>query len=111
VVEAGEDELAVASRDARDVVDEGAGRRAEPEAGRLGLEFLEQVVEPGLGLASVRWRVGAVGPGGDLVCDAAQDFEVPFDAAGRPFAVPVRRQRRVEFLEDRVWAPLFAAAA
>lgn len=111
VVEAGEEIGPVACSQGGDLVDEGGGRSAEPEAWRLLLELLEERVQAGLGLGRVGGRVASVGTGGDLVRDLVEDLDMTGDAASGAVSVPVARQRPFELDENRVWAPLFPAAA
>lgn len=111
VVEAGEEVGPVAPGQGGDLLDEGGRRSAEPEAWGLLLELLEERVQAGLGLGRVGGRIGSVWTGRDLVRDLVEDLDVSGDAPRGTVSVPVARQRLFELVEDRVWAPLFAAAA
>jgi len=105
IVDGVEQVAALPFGDARDVVDEGAGRGSEPFArGRL-LKPAQEVLQ---------LRVGLVAGGGarfaerirrDRAGDRSEHVEMPFDTACRADAVPVGRQRVFELVEDRVGAP------
>lgn len=110
VIEAGEEVGPVAPGQGGDLVDEGCRRSAEPEARCLLLELFEERVQASLGLFRVGGRIGTVGTGGDLVRDLADDLDVSGDTPRGTISVPVPRQRLFELVEDRVWAPPFAAA-
>lgn len=111
VVEAGEEVGPVAFGQGGDLVDEGGRRSAEACSWRLALELLEERVEAGLGFCRVGRRVASVGARRELVRDLTEDLDVSGDAPCRTVSVPVARQCLFELGEDRVWAPLFAAAA
>lgn len=93
VIEALEQVVAIPRVPCGQIIDEGAGRCAEPSAWRRGLELLQIRLEPCLRFGRRSRTVFAVGRVGQLVGYPADDLGVPSDAPCGPRFAPRRRER------------------